>query len=150
MQSTREIQRLFAGMLILFGLVGGIAGYWAIVGPETILERDDNPRLVERRAGILRGEIFDRNGTVLVTSVQADDGFVYRQYHYPSMYSTLGYYSLRYGEGGAESAFNEILNGDSRSRGLGDFLNEGLLHLPREGTDIRLTLDLEVQNRVAA
>jgi len=148
MQSSREIERLLIGTLLVLGLIGGITAYWAVLGSETIVEREDNPRRVEKRASILRGDIVDRNGVVLVASTPGDDIYTAREYLYPSLYSALGYYSFRYGEGGAESAYNAILNGDARSHDLGDFLHESLLHLPREGADIRLSFDLTLQNRV--
>ena len=79
MQPAREIQRLLAGILVMLGLVGSIAAYWVVAGPETILEREDNPRLVEQRAGILRGSIVDRDGTVLVSSTETKPGTVIRE-----------------------------------------------------------------------
>jgi peptidoglycan glycosyltransferase len=66
------------------------------------------------------------------------------------MYSALGYYSLRYGEGGAEAAFDDILNGDARAYTFEDFVYEGLLHRTRQGADVRLTFDLDVQNQIAS
>lgn len=149
MHSKRELQHLLAGVLFLLGLVGGIAAYWAVVGPDTLLNRDDNPRLFEQRAGIVRGQLVDRQDNVLVTSVQTESGVVYRDYHHTAMHSALGYYSLRYGEGGAEAAYNSILNGDARPRTLKDLLYQDVLHRPQYGADVRLTLDLAIQNYIA-
>ena len=133
MRFTREIKHLIIGLLIIYAIIGGITSYWAITGPATILQRDDNPRLFEYRARIVRGEIVDHNGETLVTSMQDDNGFVSRQYHHESTFSALGYYSLQYGEGGAEAAFNDILNGDDREKDFSDMVNEDALHFPRYG-----------------
>jgi penicillin-binding protein A len=150
MKSNRELQRLLTGILLMMGLIGGTAAYWAVIGPDMILDRDDNPRLVEQRASIMRGDIIDRNGQLLVESVRSEDDTVSRIYYYPSLYSTLGYYSMRYGEGGTEAAYADILSGDARPRKFNDFFQENLLHLPRHGADIQLTFDLEIQNQVSA
>jgi F0F1-type ATP synthase assembly protein I len=47
MQFTHEIQRLLAGLLITFLVIGLVAGYWAVARSNSLLERDDNPRPFE-------------------------------------------------------------------------------------------------------
>lgn len=148
MQFTREINRLVVGMLICFSIVTLAAAYWAAVGANTILQREDNPRRVEAEAAIIRGDIVDRSEMPLVTSTRAGTGTVSREYLHPETYSAIGYYSLRYGVSGVEEAFNSVLRGDDIERTLGDVLQADLLHLPQEGADIRLTLDLEIQRAV--
>jgi len=153
-QFTREINRLVIGLVILFSIVTLAAAYWAVIGPDTILKREDNPRLVEAEASILRGAIVDRNGNVLADSQKLDNGQVQRDYLFPAMYSALGYYSLRYGASGAESAFDPTLSGSGSggSGGLGDTastLLSSLLHRPQQGADIQVTFDLNVQQKIA-
>ena len=150
MQFMREINRLLFGILVLFGIVALAAAYWAVVGPDTILKRSDNPRLFEAEASILRGAIADRTGTTLVDSQRAANGSVTRDYIYPSMASALGYYSLRYGVGGAEAAYNATLRGDTLSTDTTQALLDSLLHKPQQGADVQLTLDLSVQQQIAA
>src|SRR5690606_13628103 len=120
-----------------------------VVGPDTILSRDDNPRRVVAEARIRRGAIYDRNGEVLVETVVENDGAVRRNYLYPATASALGYYSLRYGVGGAEAAYDSILRGDTVTRDFGETLVNSLLHRPQEGSDIRVSLDLELQTVIA-
>jgi hypothetical protein len=72
MRFAREINRLLMGILVTFGIVSISAAYWSIVGPDTILRRDDNPRLVEAEASIMRGNIVDRHE--LGTSITNADG----------------------------------------------------------------------------
>lgn len=145
MQFTREINRLLIGMLVIFGLVVVAAGYWAISGPDTISLRQDNPRLVEAEAGILRGALYDQNDELMVNSEQNTDGTVTRRYLQPAMYSALGYSSLRYGVSGAESAFNPILRGEEIPLSFIDQFTNNLLHRPQQGSDIRLTFDSVIQ-----
>lgn len=145
MQFTSEINRVLIGMLIVFGMIAAAAFYWTVAGPDSLLNREDNPRLVEAEAAIMRGDIRDRRDRVLVESVQRDDS-LYRVYNFPEMYSALGYFSLRYGVGGAEAAYNTILRGDD----LPEDITQTLLHQPQVGSDIQVTFNLEVQEEVFA
>lgn len=149
MQFAREAQRLVLGFAIMFMVVAIVAAYWVITGPETILSRDDNARLFEEEAAIRRGAIYDRNGELLVNSVVNSGNVVSREYHYPSTFGVTGYYSLRYGVGGAESAFNEILRGDDL---VGDnfdtYWTQNILHEEQQGSELRLTIDLTTQTRI--
>lgn len=144
MSLVREVNRLFAAVLIVFGVVALSAAYWAITGPTSILQREDNPRLVASEAAIRRGSIRDRDGVVLAESV-VENSTVSRNYPYPETSSVVGYSSLRYGVGGAEAAFNAVLRGDDLAVDLSDQLVQDLLHRPQVGSDIRLTLDLAIQ-----
>jgi len=145
MQFAREIQRIFFSTLIAFAIVGLSATYWAVSGPDTILLREDNPRIIENIARIQRGNIYDRDNDLLAQTVR-ENGDTIREYLYESTYSVLGYYSLRYGEGGAESAFNETLTGTASADSLDDYFEQNILNVPSVGTDIQLTLDLDIQN----
>jgi peptidoglycan glycosyltransferase len=64
------------------------------------------------------------------------------------MNGAIGYYSLRYGEGGAEAAYNTLLNGSLLEDDFQNFFRQDILHYPQEGTDIRLTFDVAVQSAV--
>src|SRR3954466_14966248 len=139
MNFTREINRLTTGLLILLVMVALGATYWAVAGPDTILLRQDNPRRVQAEAQIHRGDIVDRNGTVLATSNINSDGSFTRHYLYPEMNSAIGYASLRYGVGGAEAAFNTILRGDAPDQDFFTQFANGLMHRTQRGADIRLT-----------
>ena len=151
MHAARALNRLAAGLLVAFALVALAAAYWAIVGPDTILTRADNPRLVEAEASIVRGDIVDWRGNVLATSALGDGSqFPQRVYPHPATSSVTGYASLRYGVGGAEAAYNAALRGDTLPNDLWNTLSAGLLHRPQRGSDVRLTLDLAVQQTLAA
>jgi peptidoglycan glycosyltransferase len=147
-QFTREVNRLLIGLLFCFGIVTIAAAYWAISGADTLLLREDNPRRVEAEESMLRGDIAAWNGELLVTSSRSDLGIVTREYLHPEMHGALGYYSLRYGVSGVEEAFNPVLRGDDLERDLTTVLTNGLLHRPQEGSDVRLTLDVDIQRAV--
>ncbi len=142
MPFRREMNRVFAGLLIAFALVGAAAAYWAVVNSNNILSRDDNPRLIELERRIQRGEIYDRSGLRLVETLINDSGLVSREYLFPAFYSALGYSSLRYGVGGVEAVYNALLRGDTREA----LLAYDLLHRPIRGSDLQLTLDAGIQS----
>lgn len=144
MQFSREINRILFGTLVAFLVVGVGAAYWAISGPDTINLREDNPRTIETLARIQRGTIYDRNGITLAeTVIEADERV--RKYYYDATYSLLGYYSLRYGEGGAESAFNALLNGSTEIETLQNYFDQRVLKTPPVGSDVQLTVSLDLQ-----
>jgi peptidoglycan glycosyltransferase len=145
----RQINRLLIGLLIAFTGVAIAAAYWAIVGADTILLREDNPRRVEAEARLLRGQIEARDGTLLVETTADANGSASRRYLIPAMNSALGYFSLRYGVGGAEAAYDSWLRGDDQPRDWGSFAQHDLLHRPRQGSAIRLTFDLALQTELS-
>lgn len=142
MQFTREINRLAISVLLASGVVVIAAAYWALIGSDALTARQDNPRLVEAEAAILRGSIYDRHGNLLVISERNASGRLTRRYLQPAMNSALGYSSLRYGVSGAEAAFNTLLRGDHDSS---ETLWNALLHRPQQGADIRVTFDSAIQ-----
>jgi len=148
-QFAQGIRRLFLGMLACLLLIGLSATYWAIAGRGSLLLRDDNPRLIEAIADIQRGAIYDRGGQLLAETT-ASEASLRRRYLRPSTYSVVGYYSLRYGAGAAEAAFDELLSGSSAVMTLRDYVERKLLKLPQVGADIRLTVDANIQDALAA
>ena len=125
-----------------FVVVGLSAAYWAAPGRDALLQRDDNPRLVEARASNQRGAIYDRNGELLAFSEPINPRLMTRRYLHPETYSAIGYYSLRYGAGGLEADYDALLAGVNESSTFEDVI----LQRPTSGTDIRVTLDTTIQS----
>ncbi len=148
MMLNREINRVLIGVLVAFSLIVLSSSYWTIAGPNTIYQRDDNPRLVEAERAIQRGNIVDRDDNFLAISEQ--DRSVKRLYPHSEASSMVGYSSLRYGVGGAEAAYNSLLRGDTLPSDLTTSLINDLLHRPQAGSHIKLTLNLHVQQTLAA
>jgi penicillin-binding protein A len=145
MQFAHEIKRIFLFILVAFTLIGVTSTYWAIIGRGTVVLRDDNPRIIEEILRIQRGRIYDRDNRLLAHTPTDNNGLS-REYLHESTYSVLGYYSLRYGEGGVESAFNDELNGTAESDTLQRYFEREILHVAPVGSDIQLTLDLDIQD----
>jgi peptidoglycan glycosyltransferase len=150
MDASKEIQRIALGFLIVFLLISASASYWAVVGRDSIALREDNPRLVEREVQIRRGTIYDQQQEILAETIINENGTLQRIYHHQSAYSTLGYFSFRYGTGGVENAFNQVLRGAHIPLDFNRYVQTEVLHLPQIGADIQLTLDLAVQESLYA
>jgi len=139
-----------AGILIGFAAVMAAAVYWAVLGPETILQEPVNYRLRDAAASLIRGMIVDRGGSPLVESYIGDDGFIIRQTADVSLFSLTGYSSRQYGVGGAEAVYDGILRGTDQTENFAERIQHDVLHIPRKGNDIRLTIDLEIQKAAAS
>lgn len=149
MQFAQEIKRILLGTLVAFFIIAIGATYWSIVGATTVTQRDDNPRIIEDIIRIQRGSIYDRDDRLLAETIRNEDD-VQRIYPYESTYSAMGYSSLRYGEGGVESAFNDILNGVADETNLETYFEREILDVAPIGSDIRLTLDIDIQNSLVS
>jgi len=147
MKLTQEINRLLIAFLVAFLIMMIAAAYWGISGAEDLLLREDNPRRVEVEAQIARGQLVDRSGIVLAESIRQDNDQVERTYYYPEAAPFTGYFSLRYGTGGAETAYNTLLRGDTEMT-LGVYVERQLLHQPAQGADIQLTLSVPLQQKL--
>ncbi|MFQ5342253.1 MAG: peptidoglycan D,D-transpeptidase FtsI family protein, partial [Anaerolineae bacterium] len=89
---------------------------------------------------------LDRNQQVLARSEIDADGVAHRRYPYPQLAPVLGYWSLRHGTAGIESAFNDPLR--ALPMGFQASLDQWLYHRLPVGNDVVLTIDLDLQ-RVA-
>jgi peptidoglycan glycosyltransferase len=140
---TDNIRRLAQSTLLGFVLVAASLLYWQVARAPELNARDDNPRLVQAELRLQRGRLLDRHGEVLVYSefLPGSDGPsqpVQRRYLHPETTHVVGYYSLRYGTGGAEAAFDATLRGELSPL-------DRLLHRPRIGQDATLSIDLASQ-----
>lgn len=111
-----------------------------------------------------RGIIRDRTGKELAWNEPQEDDFGERRYieaeglghllgyvSYPKRDSDGNYYDTEYGGvSGAEAAFDDILNGEQgvkiiETDALMDVLSENTITHPKEGEDVILSIDVEVQ-----
>lgn len=142
MKLARPRKRLLwlnSAILVSFSVIALAAAYWTLVRGPAILERSDNPRLVEAELNVDRGSIFDVNGQPLATTEESD-GELSREYPLPSSAPAVGYYSIRYGTAGIEEAFDAYLRGESDDF-WDNFWQIEVLNEPQTGRDLRLTID---------
>lgn len=141
----KRLAHLFTAVTIGYLLVVASLIYWGLLQSTIILGREDNPRLVEAQLRIERGQILDRNGTILAETIGPADNLA-RYYPLSRVGPAVGYYSFRHGTAGVEESFDAWLSGESS-----DFWAEALrqwLHQPQTGQNIQLTLDANLQQTV--
>ncbi len=144
-----QVRRLAAVFGAAFLAVVLAAGYWGFVRSEDLQARGDNPRRILDERRTARGTIYDRADQVLAESTGAP-GALTRYYHYPALAPVVGYVSPLYGLAGVEAALDEALHGGAGLDPFDLFWQGSVLGEPPTGRDVRLTLDLTVQQAADA
>ncbi|MFA5523284.1 MAG: penicillin-binding transpeptidase domain-containing protein [Tissierellales bacterium] len=143
-----ESKRIIRILISLCGLFIGLViyiSYFQIFTADRILSNSYNKRQWIDEENILRGEIIDRKGTILVNSIITDKGQS-RNYKYGNVYShIIGYSSREYGKSGIEASYNKELLNLSDLNPLGELKNI-LSDGPSLGNNVVLTLDHELQS----
>lgn len=106
-----------------------------------------NPRARIQAEESIRGRILARDGQVIASTEQADDGTKLRSYPEPSAAYLAGFYSpLLYGTNNLEAAYDAYLSGENGGNPVSEWLDD-VLHRPKHGYDVTLTLDLALQEK---
>jgi len=154
----RPLADVGLAFLALLALAAAATFYWAILrGPE-LAARPDNPRRIALDQATQRGRILDRRGTILAET-RFETVASRRIYPVPEAAPVVGYQTWRfgagagagasYGTGGAEAAYDVALRGDL-GRSVAQIAAASLFDRPRQGHDVVLTLDAELQRQAAA
>lgn len=157
------IRRLTNVFILFFLIVSGIAAY-VQVGNQAFF---NGPALAHGQYDTsearncppfnapVRGTIYDRNGVPLAWSVPDNNAYCgYRRVYDTRVYQDglaplIGYFSYQYGTGGIEHTLNNVLAGVQQGQTATNVYNK-LLHKPEYGNDIYLTIDINLQAKVAA
>jgi cell division protein FtsI/penicillin-binding protein 2 len=139
------------GIFLLLGFfTAALAnGWWAIVRGPDLLTRHDNPRRIIEDRYVPRGELIDRSNTV-INGTEGTTGSYTRVYNYPDLASVAGYNHPIYGQGGLESSLDEYLRGLRGNPASMIWWNHLLYGMSPDGLDVRLSLDLSLQERADA
>jgi peptidoglycan glycosyltransferase len=108
---ARSIVHVGLALTIAFGVLAGGAGYWQVIRSEELSTTPDNPAVAVAARSVVRGEIVDRDGTVLATNKKDPKGGYYRVYKDRAIAPVVGYASRRYGAAGLERSFGAELTG---------------------------------------
>ena len=135
----RYIRRVGSGFLAGFAILALGAGYWQAWRGPALAAAPGNPRVAQEELRAQRGRILDRQGAVLVETIDRK-----RVSHHPALAQTTGYYSLRYGETGVEHAYDGLLAGRQGISPLMS-LTRMLAGEARVGSDVQLTRDASLQ-----
>jgi penicillin-binding protein A len=146
---NRQIVKLFAFIVVLFGVLVGFTSWWSVFDAEALKEKEANKRPLLEQQQIRRGRILAADGTVIARSVprgKGDSLRYLRRYPEGELYGhPIGYSFVRYGDSEFEQFHNDELVGeDSEFSSILDELTGG----EQEGNDIVTNLDAEAQ-RVA-
>ena len=137
------------GLLFSFSflMIAFTTGWWAIVRSGDLQLRVDNPRHLIAAQFVKRGTILDRNDTIIVSSI-GEIGQFTRQNQYPPLSNTVGFVDNTYGSAGLEASLEEYLGGEKGYPAFDLWFNYLLYDQPLPGRDVRLTVDLKLQEAV--
>lgn len=148
---NRQIVRLFAFIVVLFGVLVGFTSYWSVFDAEALKEKNANKRPLLEAQQIPRGRILAADGTVIAKSIPKGSGAekqYVRRYPEGSLFGhPIGYSFVRYGNSEFEKFHNEELVGEeSEFSSILDELTGGT----QEGNDVVTNIDAEAQRTALA
>jgi hypothetical protein len=133
-------------IFVSLGLAALASGWWAVYRGADLLSRTDNARRSISDRHVLRGEILDRRSNPLAITVGSPGDFT-RQYLYPQLGPLIGYNHPVYGQAGLEASLDPYLRGLRGNAALDIWWHHLLYGQPPAGIDVRLSLDLELQQK---
>ena len=146
---NRQIVKLFAFIVVLFGVLVGFTSYWSVFDAKALKEKEANKRPLLEAQQIRRGRILAADGTVIAKSIGKGKGSekrYVRRYPEGSLFGhPIGYSFVRQGDSEFERFHNEELVGEESE--FESILDQILGH-NQEGNDIVTNIDTEAQ-RVA-
>jgi cell division protein FtsW (lipid II flippase) len=136
--------RLGAFLMTGLAATGLAVGWWAFGRGPDLLARTDNPRRAISDRYVRRGALVDRGGALLAESSGAPGSFA-RHILYPPLSPIVGYTHPVYGQAGMEASLDPYLRGLQGNPGLLVWQEHLLYGQPPPGLDVRLSLDLGLQ-----
>jgi penicillin-binding protein A len=148
---NRQIVKLFAFIVVLFGVLIGFTSWWSVFDAEALKEKNANKRPLLEQQQIPRGRILTADGEVIAKSVpkgRGDSKRYVRRYPEGALFGhPIGYSFVRYGDTQFEQFHNEELVGEE-----GEFVSivDELLGHKQEGNDIVTNIDADAQRTALA
>ncbi len=113
---NRQIVKLFAFIVVLFGVLIGFTSYWSVFDAEALKEQEANKRPLFEQQQIPRGRILAADGTLIAKSVPKGKGDArryVRRYPEGALFGhPIGYSFTEEGQSEFEQFHNEELVGD--------------------------------------
>ncbi|HEU4738945.1 MAG TPA: penicillin-binding transpeptidase domain-containing protein [Solirubrobacterales bacterium] len=148
---NRQIVKLFAFIVVLFGVLVGFTSYWSVFDAEALKEKDANKRPLLEQQQIPRGRILAADGTVIAKSVPKGRGAskrYVRRYPEGSLFGhPIGYSFVRLGDSEFEQFHNKELIGEGSEFSS---IADELLGERQEGNDIFTNIDADAQRLALA
>ena len=146
---NKQIIKLFAFIVVLFGVLIGFTSYWSVFDAKALKEKNANKRPLLEQQQIRRGRILAADGTVIAKSIAKGKGsnlrYVRRYPEGPLYGHPIGYSFVQYGDSEFEQFHNDELIGENSE--FESILDE-ITGKEQEGNDIVTNIDAEAQ-RVA-
>ncbi|HEX6601466.1 MAG TPA: penicillin-binding transpeptidase domain-containing protein, partial [Solirubrobacterales bacterium] len=148
---NRQIVKLFAFIVVLFGVLVGFTSWWSVFDAEALKEKNANKRPLLEQQQIPRGRILTADGEVIAKSVpkgRGDAKRYVRRYPQGALFGhPIGYSFVQYGDTQFEQFHNEELVGEE-----GEFVSivDELLGHKQEGNDIVTNIDADAQRTALA
>ncbi len=133
---------MFAALLI----IALVSGYWSILRADELLARTDNPRRGIDDLYVKRGALLDRSDQSIAYTSGAPGSYT-RNMLFPSLGPVIGYTDTTYGQAGLEASLDGYLRGLQANSALDIWYNHIVYGQPPPGSDIRLSLDVNLQNQ---
>jgi penicillin-binding protein A len=143
MQVNKRIIYLLIILSSMFFILVAYLTYFQLFVGDNIISSSYNRRQMEKENNTIRGNIYDRSGTILAKN-EIKDGKSERIYPFGSLYChVIGYNSKSYGRTLIESRFNDYLLGN---KGIGAFLNFNVnTSASKSGDNLYLSIDHNLQ-----
>jgi peptidoglycan glycosyltransferase len=143
---NRQIVKLFAFIVVLFGVLVGFTSYWSVFDAKALKGKEANKRPLLEAQQIRRGRILAADGTVIAKSVAKGKGAekrYVRRYPQGSLFGhPIGYSFVRQGDSEFEQFHDEELVGEGSEF---ESILEQLTGGNQEGNDIVTNLDTAAQ-----
>jgi len=148
---NRQIVKLFAFIVVLFGVLVGFTSWWSVFDAEALKEKNANKRLLLEQQQVPRGRILTADGTVIAKSVPKGKGSsrrYVRRYPEGSLFGhPIGYSFVQFGDSEFEQFHNKELVGEGSE--FSSIVDE-LLGERQEGNDIVTSIDADAQRLALA
>lgn len=142
---SKRIIRILISLCTLFISLILYISHFQIFTADKVVTNSYNKRQWINEESVLRGDITDRKGVVLVSSEKTDKTQI-RNYKYGKIYShIIGYSYKEYGKSGIEATFNKELLASNDLNPIGDLKNI-LTDGEEVGNNVVLTIDHDIQS----
>jgi penicillin-binding protein A len=148
---NRQIVKLFAFIVVLFGVLVGFTSWWSVFDAEALKEKNANKRPLLEAQQIPRGRILTADGVLIAKSVPKGKGEAkryVRRYPEGALFGhPIGYSFVEEGDTEFEQFHNEELVGEEN-----EFVSiaDELLGHKQEGNDIVTNIDADAQRTALA
>lgn len=139
---------LLVGAFLLIGLFASALtnGWWSVVRGADLLTRSDNQRRAIEERYVSRGLLLDSTNSIINNNKGAIGSFS-RNYKYVDLAPVTGYTDPIYGQAGLEASLDDYLRGIKGNPTSTLWWSNLLYGMNPEGLNVRLSIDLYLQNR---